>query len=309
MKMTHLCTLLLASWSLGCAVTSHGSTRSKLGVARSAAELLAVVDQPGVATVETVASADWKVDRSGLINLDDPRAKAAQLTDGLEPIQIYFHVIRHPTQGMFLVDTGVERAMRDHPERAAIRGIVASYMHLERMAFPAVLGDWLAAKGETPRGVLLTHLHTDHITGMVDVPAGTPVYVGPGEGRAHGLLNMFTQGATDRALEGKPALEELPFASDASGRFDGVLDLFGDGSVWALWVPGHTPGSVAYLVRTPSGPVLLTGDTCHTRWGWDHGVEPGSYTADQPRNRTNLLRLKRLVAEHPSIDARLGHQR
>jgi len=34
--------------------------------------------------------------------------------------------------------------------------------------------------------------------------------------------------------------------ADPSGLFAGVLDVFGDGSFWALWVPGHTPGSTAY---------------------------------------------------------------
>jgi glyoxylase-like metal-dependent hydrolase (beta-lactamase superfamily II) len=84
--------------------------------------------------------------------------------------------------------------------------------------------------------------------------------------------------------------------------------VLGDGSLWALWTPGHTPGSTAYLARTPSGPVLLVGDACHTTWGWDHDVEPGSYSGDVPRSRTSLDHLQRLVAEHPSIDVRVGHQ-
>ena len=91
--------------------------------------------------------------------------------------------------------------------------------------------------------------------------------------------------------------------------FEGVVDIFGDGSAWALWVPGHTGGSTAYLLRTPRGPVLLTGDACHTRWGWDHSVEPGSFSSDVPRSAESLARLERLVAEHPGVDVRLGHQR
>lgn len=51
-----------------------------------------------------------------------------------------------------------------------------------------------------------------------------------------------------------------------------------------------------------------TGDTSHTRWGWEHGVEPGSYTADQPTNLESLLLLKALVGRHPATDIRLGHQ-
>ena len=69
------------------------------------------------------------------------------------------------------------------------------------------------------------------------------------------------------------------------------------------------PGSTAYLLRTPRGPVLLTGDACHTRWGWDHQVEPGSFSSDVPRSAESLARLERLVAEHPGVEVRLGHQR
>ena len=301
--------LLLSLLTSACALTTHAVQPGTLGVPRSTAELLAVVDQPGTVTVETVASCDWEVDRSGLINLDNPVAREAHLVDGPEPIQVFFHVLRHPTRGTFLVDTGVERALRDHPDQAAIRGIVASFMKLEKMKFNAPLGDWLAAHPEKVEGIFLTHLHLDHVSGLPDAPLDTPLYAGPGEAREHSWVNAILAPNIDRALAGRPALQEWPYTPDASGRFRGVIDVFGDGSVWALWVPGHTAGSTAYLVRTPTGPVLLTGDASHTRWGWEHDVEPGSFSADRPASVTSLAHLKQLVADHPSIEVRFGHQR
>ena len=67
---------------------------------------------------------------SGLLNLEHPNAMAAGLEDRPEPIVVRFHVIEHPARGMFIVDTGVERAVHD-PERAAVRGLVASVMKIE----------------------------------------------------------------------------------------------------------------------------------------------------------------------------------
>jgi N-acyl homoserine lactone hydrolase len=298
--------LLLAA---ACTPTSHPTGPSTLGVARPAKDMLAVIDDPGPIEVETVASADWVVPREGLINLDHPRARAAGLTDGLEPIQVYFHALRHPTRGLFLVDTGMERALRDRPDQAAFRGLVASQMHLETLKVHVALGDWLAAHPGPVAGVFLTHLHPDHLTGMADVASGTPVHAGPGEANERGFVNLFLQPNIDRALAGKGLLSAWPFGPDGSGAFEGVVDIFGDGSAWALWVPGHTGGSTAYLLRTPRGPVLLTGDACHTRWGWDHDVEPGSFSSDVPRSAESLARMRRLVAAHPGVEVRLGHQR
>ena len=301
--------LVAASLALtGCAASTHASAPSKLGTARRTNDLLAVVDQPGPLEVETVVSTEWAISRAGLINLDSPKAKAAGLTDSDEAIEVFFHVLHHPTLGMFIIDTGVERALRDAPDKAAMQGLVARRMRREKMDFKKPLGDWLAEQHEPLRGVFFTHLHIDHVLGAPDLPKSTPIYSGPGETSAKLFLNMFTQGTIDRALEGLPVVSEWRYQPDADGRFEGVVDVFGDGSLWALWTPGHTPGSTAYLARTPHGPVLFTGDTSHTRWGWKNDVEPGTFTADHAKNLESLGRLLRLVQEHPSIDVRLGHQ-
>jgi glyoxylase-like metal-dependent hydrolase (beta-lactamase superfamily II) len=291
-----------------CALTHHGTEPSALGQARRSGELLAVIDQPGPLTVETVSSADWAVDLSGLVDLKDPKAKAAGLKDHLEPIQVYFHVIRHPTRGTFIVDTGMERKLRDDPAHAAIRGFLARFMHMEQLHIHTALGDWVAAQKQPLQGVLFTHLHLDHISGLPDVPPGTPLYTGPHEASAHSFANMFLRPNADRAFAGQAPISEWRYEPDPDGRFDGVIDVFGDGSLWAIWVPGHTPGSTAFVARTANGPVLLTGDTCHTEFGWQHDVAPGSYTADHKANAASLAKLRQLVAEHPAIDVRLGHQ-
>ncbi|MEW5738856.1 MAG: MBL fold metallo-hydrolase [Myxococcota bacterium] len=308
--MTRSALIALTCLSLAaCAFSDHATKPSTLGTPRSSDDLVAVLDTPGPVTLETIASCDWEVDRSGLINLKHPTARAAGLTDGPEPIQVFFHVIRHPTKGVFLVDTGVEKALRDDPDHAAVRGLVASVMHREKMTFHLPLGEWLAQQPSPPAGVFLTHLHLDHVMGMPDVPATTPLYAGPGETSARSVLNLLVAPNIDRALAGKEALSEWPYAGDPAQRFAGVVDIFGDGSVWALAVPGHTHGSSAYLVRTTTGPVLLTGDASHTRWGWEHDVEPGTFSDEKPKDAESLAALKKFVAAHPGVEVRLGHQR
>ena len=293
----------------GCRPTTHATSPAELGAPRSTADLEAVVDEPGPITVETVVGADWEVPRSGVLNLDHPKAKAAGLTNGPEPIVVVFHAIRHPRAGLYLVDTGVEKAMRDDPAESAIgNGFLASASGANKMKIRTDTAGWIAKQSEPVKGVFLTHLHFDHVSGMRDVPKDATIFTGPGEAEESGFLNVFVQGLTDEALAGKGPLREWRFAADRDGGFVGVVDVFGDGSFWALHVPGHTAGSTAYLARTKEGPVLMTGDASHTIWGWENGVEPGSYSADGPRNADSLARLKSFVAKHPHIDVRVGHQ-
>lgn len=294
--------LLLCS---ACAVTSHEATPAQLGAVSTLARLEASLATPGPVRLERVVAADWEVPLEGLLDLDHPRAKAAGLHDAPTSIQIYMYVLRHPERGTFLVDSGVQQALRTGEENIA-SSLVASQMNLEALKVHMDTAAWLAKEAEAPKGVLLTHLHLDHILGLPDLPEGTPVYVGPGEAEASLFINMFVQGTTDRALHGK-VLRSLP-AGAAEGDFAGVFDLFGDGSVWALHVPGHTPGSLAFVVRTPDGPVLLAGDTSHTEWGWTHEVTPGTFTADREANARGLHGLRALAQRHPGLRVHLGHQ-
>lgn len=289
---------------VGLPASSHPAEPADLGEVRSVSQLTQDLDQPGPIEFETLVAANWEVPLSGLLNLDSPEAKAAGLEDRDEPIQIFFYSVRHPTFGLFVVDTGVEWALANQPDASLLGGLVGDVMHRERIQVKLDMRSWLAQQKEPLRGVFLTHMHTDHIEGLPDIPQDVPVYAGKGETHGREFSHAFTASITDQALSGHPAVREWKFPGDTRG----VIDVFGDGSFFALQVPGHTSGSTAYLARTTKGPVLMVGDTCHTSWGWQHGVEPGSFTADQKANRESLTWLRELVREHPSIQVRLGHQ-
>ena len=95
----------------GCVVSGHPAAEARWGTASSSNDLEAVVDQPGPIEVESVASATWQVPLDGMLNLEHPTAKAAGLTSTEQPVVIYFHALRHPTRGLYIVDTGVEHAL------------------------------------------------------------------------------------------------------------------------------------------------------------------------------------------------------
>jgi len=299
------CALLLQ----GCSATSHPIGKLALGKVSSSADMERFIDQPGPIQLETINSADWSVSLAGLLNLNSPAAIKAGLKDRDGPIQIYAHVLKHPKFGNFLVDTGVSRKLVDEPGKLGVNWLIQKVMHIEKMRINKSTAEILQGLDGKLSGVFFTHLHLDHISGLPDIPDDVPLYIGATESTARSFKNMFVRGATDQLLNGKQPLQEWQFQPDPQHEFEGIVDVFEDGSVFAISVPGHTPGSVAFLIRTTHGPVLLTGDTCHTRWGWEHTVEPGDFTDDNARNLLNLKRLKNLVAAHPQIEVRLGHQR
>ena len=91
--------------------------------------------------------------------------------------------------------------------------------------------------------------------------------------------------------------EDLPPALDADWQFvHGHHDLFGDGSLVILSMPGHTPGNQSLLVRLPGRTVLLTGDTAHLHSALDHPA-PMSADTDPAAAVTSQHRLSALAEQ------------
>lgn len=292
----------------GCTLTDHPLGKPALGKASSSAAMERLIDQPGPIQMETVISADWSVSLAGLLNLESPEATQAGLKDRDEPIQIYAHLLLHPQRGNFIVDTGLSQKLLDDPGKEGVNWLIQKVMHTEKIKLRKSTAEMQQSMGGKLSGVFFTHLHLDHILGMPDIANDVPLYIGATESSGTSFKNMFVRGTTDQLLKDKQPLQEWHFQSDPQDKFEGIVDVFEDGSVFAISVPGHSPGSTAFLIRTTNGPVLLTGDACITRWGWEHTVEPGDFTADHERNLKNLKSMKELVARHPQIEVRLGHQ-
>ncbi len=308
-RLSRLAWICLAALA-GCAASDHPTMPGDLGQPVLGTDL--ALQEPGPIRFERLVVADWEVDRSGLINLDHPRAREAGLDSGPEPIQIFLYVVDHPSFGTYLVDSGVESGFSEGQRNPRVGRIVDLAMNTGALRVHMTTADWLADRqheGGALAGVFLTHIHLDHIMGLPDLPPDTPVYVGPGETRASAFLNLFTRGTLDAMLDGKGPLREWPFAPDPAGHWEGVVDIFGDGSAFALHVPGHSPGSTAFLLRTTTGPKLLVGDASHTRFGWEHGVEPGTFSDDGPRSVVSLEALRSFAERVPGLEVHLGHQR
>ena len=173
------------------------------------------MDFPGPVEVEIVVGADWAITRAGLIDLDDPTAKAAGLKDGDEPIQILVHVVRHPTRGVYLIDTGAVTNLDRDPGGAGVSWLLRKFMNVDKLHVRNGTAAVLARQKAPIAGVFMTHLHLDHVTGLGEVPPEAPIYVGPGEADGRKLMHLFSQGTVDRMIGERGPLQELRFASAA----------------------------------------------------------------------------------------------
>jgi hypothetical protein len=91
-----------------------------------------VIDEPGQVQVKTVG-VDWQANLSGVLNLKDAKAQAAGLKKRKEPIKIYTHVVRHPTEGFFLVDTGVSKRFAQDPKSVGVGPVLRKYAGIQDM--------------------------------------------------------------------------------------------------------------------------------------------------------------------------------
>lgn len=112
----------------------------------------------------------------------------------------------------------------------------------------------LARIGVTPDSITflgISHYHYDHTGQMADFPGATLIM-----GKKDLEVARSRGSLTDRF---GPWLGDQAKLVEVTGDHD----VFGDGRVRLLAMPGHTPGHSALLVELTSGPVLLSGDQYH----------------------------------------------
>lgn len=80
-------------------------------------------------------------------------------------------------------------------------------------------------------------------------------------------------------------------------QITGDYDVFGDGSVRIIQVPGHTPGHQVLFVR-PTGkqPLILAGDLWHSRASFDHDRVPRINTSRED-TLASMVKVRRLAAK------------
>lgn len=170
------------------------------------------------------------------------------------------YLIRHGASYM-LWDTGLPAS--------AIATPIVSGPFSQRLTVRIV--DQMARIGVRPEQVSfvgISHSHGDHMGQAIDFPRAT-LLMGPADFEAVSKA-PDAQSRVGPWISG--AAKFVPVPRDR--------DVFGDGRVVMLDMPGHTPGHKSLLIDLASGPVLLTGDLYHfTAQVANNGVP--SFNADR----------------------------
>lgn len=146
----------------------------------------------------------------------------------------------------------------------------------------------------------ISHHHFDHSGQVADFPGAT-LLIGSGDWdqvRAPGATADLT-GPFRRWIDGGGTAQPVP----------GDHDVFGDGSVVMLNLPGHTPGHHGLLVRVGGRAYLLSGDQFHfTEQVRNNGVPSFNHNrADTLASSARLLQIAQslraeLIIQHEAAD-------
>jgi glyoxylase-like metal-dependent hydrolase (beta-lactamase superfamily II) len=204
------------------------------------------------------------------------------------------YLIRHPGSGpdgerYLLWDTGLPgelagRTAEDGDYRLSLRERIRDQLARIRV------------RPEQVTFVGISHYHDDHIGQAADFPQATLLI-----------------GAEDwQAIAGRPATAaRLGPWIEGGGRVEAVTgdhDVFGDGSVVMLDMPGHTPGHHSLLVRLRGRPpLLLTGDLFHFTENLRHRGVP-RFNTDRADTLASMARFM-AIAERLEADVIIQHER
>jgi glyoxylase-like metal-dependent hydrolase (beta-lactamase superfamily II) len=190
-----------------------------------------------------------------------------------------FLALRHDREGWVLVDTGYGERFR-----AATQTFPQRFYRWATPVTPAGGTRGLLARGGIDsteiRHVIVTHFHADHVGGLAEFPEARVHFhadaLDPLRGlsswrqvRAAFLASLIPEWLGRQAQPVPPEAfrpaPDLPFP---------VHDLFGDGSIGLVPLPGHAPGQLGIIFDSAGGRELYAADAYWRRVQITGGVEP-----------------------------------
>jgi N-acyl homoserine lactone hydrolase len=224
----------------------------------------------------------------------------------VRPVPVY--LVRHPTLGNFLIDTGLHPSVARDPRDNLGRFSGRHY----RVPEGRDLVSQLRERGLAPTDiafVVLTHLHEDHASGIESFPdAQFVLSATEWEGATTGrfpLLRGYHPSHYDYAFE-YYTVDFDTESIESYGPFGRSFDLFGDGSVRLAYTPGHSPGHTSVILKLPRRDFVVIGDAAYD-WKEFEGNARPTLIADEHNWRRSLRELQAYRRTYPYALMVPGH--
>jgi glyoxylase-like metal-dependent hydrolase (beta-lactamase superfamily II) len=255
----------------------------------------------------------WTTLRTGVIrmdaclNLDPASPRQADCDHAPRDLAALVHWVHHPRFGDFLVDAGFDDSFAKHPPYGNYTEAMQLFNWANGVTNRQEPGEDLAAQLARlhvhPKAVFFTHFHPDHTAGVPALGRETEFVFGKAE------ASFLARAAVSGHFSGKSKFFSIDFsAAPAMAPLGPSVDVFGDGSFWAISAPGHTDDDIAFLINATT-PVLLTGDASHFAWAFQSGVAPrGWNSAGTARAYVSLEQLRAFARAYPSVKIIYGHE-
>lgn len=196
------------------------------------------------------------------------------------PVSAY--LIVHP-KGMVLIDTGWNRRISpngvlDKKGQIAELGRVLHFINPGYLPEGAAVDEQLSGLSVSPSQldyVVITHLDCDHVCGVDQVADAKRIIVSKPELDAAKKFSINNHFRYQSRWWKDVNLETFDWNS-TEGPFGRSHDLFGDGSVQLIHIPGHSEGLVAVKIIGSDGRyVLIDSDGAYGRKSWEQMILPG----------------------------------
>lgn len=199
-------------------------------------------------------------------------------------------LVRHPSAGAILVDTGLHPSVATDPKENF--GSLGARFGNPTLAAGEDAASQLRKRGLEPGEVpivVMTHLHLDHTSAISEFPNSTFV-VSETEWQAatHGsnpMLEGYRRSHFDYAFDYR-TVDFNRANVDSYASFGRTFDLFGDGSIRLAFTPGHSAGHMSVICRLSKRDFVIAGDVFYVMSQLD-GSEP---LPPRPQDSHNLRR-------------------
>jgi glyoxylase-like metal-dependent hydrolase (beta-lactamase superfamily II) len=220
-------------------------------------------------------------------------------------------LIRHPSAGAILVDTGLHPSIAtDGKENFGGIGARVGKPDLEAGEdVPAQLRKKGLDPGEIPI-VVMTHMHLDHSSAISEFPSSTFVISETEwESAATGprpMLNGYRRPHFDYAFDYR-TVDFDRGGIDSYATFGRTFDLFGDGSIRLAYTPGHSAGHMSVIAHLAKHDFVIGGDATYTPGQLDGSAPLAPRPFDAHNYRRSLQELKLFKREYPDAIVTPGH--